>query len=298
MPTFKAQVADALLDLTWSLWAECGVGGWQRRHKDVAVDVEPLILFTADLGDRDPRLRDEATDWCVRFGELVSKVRLKNVRKIGIGKSRAFAEFAATVKANSSLDWTDDDAKARRFVATGRSELDLARRSVVQLRARAVFGVSARAEILTVLATDRVEATFTATRLAERVQFGRKITAEATDLLSRAGVLQEVERVPSREYRLRRRNEVRALLEPLPQSFPPWPHIFRVLAAIREIAEEVDSRSPVVRAIETQKRLVEVDRHVVRAGLPHIPAVDATPAGWTRLTEWALDVLARFKSAS
>jgi hypothetical protein len=43
---------------------------WTRTHTDWAIDLEPLIMFTAALGDEDPRLRDEATDWCIRNGRL------------------------------------------------------------------------------------------------------------------------------------------------------------------------------------------------------------------------------------
>ena len=41
---------DALaLDLAWSLWAELGVDGAARRHDWQAIDLEPLIIFTARL---------------------------------------------------------------------------------------------------------------------------------------------------------------------------------------------------------------------------------------------------------
>lgn len=45
------------------------------REASIAISPEPLILFTAGLGDADPRLRDEATDWCVRYGRYVSAAR-------------------------------------------------------------------------------------------------------------------------------------------------------------------------------------------------------------------------------
>src|SRR5438128_8988025 len=59
------QIREHILDLVWSLWAELGVSSWIRRHQQWAIDPEPLILFTVQIGDADRRLRDEALDWCI-----------------------------------------------------------------------------------------------------------------------------------------------------------------------------------------------------------------------------------------
>jgi hypothetical protein len=103
MSSFSKQLQEHALDLVWSLWAELGVSGWTRRHVSHAIDPEPLILFTAFLGDADPRLRDEATDWCIAYGRYVSAARLRNLL---IGEEstvrEAFGEFAATVNAHST----------------------------------------------------------------------------------------------------------------------------------------------------------------------------------------------------
>ena len=72
-------IGEAVIQFCWSVWAELGVSGWGRAHQGWAIDVEPLIIFTAAIGERDPRLRDEATDWCVRNWRLVSRVRLRNI---------------------------------------------------------------------------------------------------------------------------------------------------------------------------------------------------------------------------
>ena len=294
MSTFSAHVRRSVLDLVWSLWTECGVSGWRHRSSDVAIDTEALILFTAQLGDLDSRLRDEATDWCITYGNLVSTVRLKNIRKLGLGAGPEFDEFAATVNAHADLGWPEGRARERQLTPSGRSDLDLGRPGVAQLRARAIFGVAARTEILTLLAIDGTERT--ATRLAERISFGRRITVEAADLLVRAGLLAAPDEAVPRSYVLRRRDEVRSLLGPLPARTPAWAHVFRVLAATYDVAESAVDQTPVVRAIETQKRLVAVDESALRAGLPRIPTLDATAASWTRFTDWAKDVLARASS--
>lgn len=290
MPNFRTEIRRGAVDLAWTLWAECGVSGWQRGRGDVTVDLEALILFTAALGDTDPRLRDEATDWCISHGQLVSKVRLKRITKLGLGVT-GFDEFATTVNAHSDLAWPTSRARSRKYVPTLRSELDLRRPGVAPLRARALFGVAARAEILSLLAIEDVE--LTATQLAERIFFGRRMTAGAADLLTRAGVLDARLKGGPRSYTLARRDEVRALLGPLPARAPLWPHILRIVAELMEISERAIDQTTVVRAVETQRRLEALDGSVFAARLPHVPVLDATAASWTRFTEWAADVLAR-----
>jgi hypothetical protein len=67
---------EQLAALAWSLWAELGVSAWERHHSRWFIDLEALVVYTAWLGDTDARLRDEVTDWCIRFGSWVSASRL------------------------------------------------------------------------------------------------------------------------------------------------------------------------------------------------------------------------------
>jgi len=79
MATYS-DLREYVLDTLWSQWHELGVAGTvPRRHSEDFVDPEPLIVFTAVHSDLDPRLRDESIDWVVRYGNYVSKARLKNV---------------------------------------------------------------------------------------------------------------------------------------------------------------------------------------------------------------------------
>ena len=77
--SFSAESAHRwALDLAWSLWTELGVSGQRRRHSEVGVDLEPLIVATAYLSRFDARLRDESLDWCVLNVSYVSSDRLRN----------------------------------------------------------------------------------------------------------------------------------------------------------------------------------------------------------------------------
>src|SRR5947209_20207308 len=94
----SASIREHVLDLVWSLWAELGVSSWTRRHQQWAIDPEPLILFTAHISGADRRLRDEALDWCIRYGSYISASRLRNLLKVAPPEQQtAFETFAATV---------------------------------------------------------------------------------------------------------------------------------------------------------------------------------------------------------
>ena len=49
MTRLSQEVDRLALDLAWSLWSELGVDGVVRRHDWQAIDLEPLIIFTARL---------------------------------------------------------------------------------------------------------------------------------------------------------------------------------------------------------------------------------------------------------
>src|SRR3712207_4673357 len=121
MHPFIARLMEAVLDLTWSLWAEARISGRTRLHASSAIDPEPLILFTAGLGDPDPRLRDESTDWCIRYDRYISAARLRKLLRRCRPKARvAFGEYAATVNAHGRHAWPGA-TEPRPYHPTGRS---------------------------------------------------------------------------------------------------------------------------------------------------------------------------------
>jgi len=62
MTRLEAEIDGLALDLAWSHWGELGVDGRQRRHDWQAIDLEPLIIFTAAIGNLDSRLRANSMD--------------------------------------------------------------------------------------------------------------------------------------------------------------------------------------------------------------------------------------------
>jgi hypothetical protein len=228
----RGEIEERAIELAWSAWVAIGVSGWSSSHEDWAIDPEPLIVFTAFLGDADARLRDEATDWCVRNWRSVSRARLRNiVRDAPADVHPSFDEFAATVGHHAGVEWPGEKVDARFFRVTGRSESpDLMKPAAAWLRLRSMFGLSARAEILRHFLT-RPGGKATASRLVTTTGYRKRNLAEECENLVRAGVL-DVRGQNVRLYGLARRAELEAFVGDLPAVRPDWGP---VLDVVREL---------------------------------------------------------------
>jgi hypothetical protein len=131
------EVASLARDLLWSLWAELGVDGAPRRHDWQAIDIEPLIVMTAMAGDS--RLKSRTADWCAANRLHLSAPRLSRFgRLLGQATSSSFERYAAAMR---------HGARPRRPSLVP----DLRRPSLIQLRLRALVGVTPRAVVLRLL---------------------------------------------------------------------------------------------------------------------------------------------------
>jgi DNA-binding transcriptional ArsR family regulator len=290
MATFSERLQGHALDLAWSLWAELGVSGWQRRHTSHAIDPELLILLTAFLGDADPRLRDEATDWCITYGRYVSAARLKNlVTRESEETKKAFGEFTATVNAHSGLRWPGA-TEPRRFMRTDRSELlDFRRPSLVVLRVRALFGVGARAEIVRAFLADP-SVVLSAADLAAEAEYTKRNVAEGLDALRMAGLLEVAPVRNQLRYRLARPDELTALVGELPSVFPSWRPVFRILEHLLETARTDERLETRVRAVEAAKVLHELERDLRVAGVRAPPLDTADHDLWRAFERWSSEL--------
>lgn len=221
--TQRAELEELGARLAWSAWVAIGVAGWSTDHEDWAIDPEPLIVFTAFLDDADARLRDEATDWCIRNWRSVSKVRLRNiVRDVPADVRSSFGQLSATVAHHAGVSWPGGDAEPRPFRVTGRSQPpDLARDAAAWLRLRAMFGLGARAEVLRHFLS-RAGGRWTASQLAATTGYGKRNVAEECETLVRAGVLDLRTDGRIRLYGMARRAELEAFVGDLPSVRPDW----------------------------------------------------------------------------
>ncbi len=267
MPTSRsrkpaATLTQQALALAAGAWAELGVSGWTTTHGDWAIDPEPLMLFTAWLGDRDPRLRDEATDWCTQNWRLVSRTRLKNLLRVQPADVHdAWGEFAATIEQHAAVNWPGATTP-RRYTVTGRSTMPpLARPSLIWIRLRAMFGVGARSEILRCLLATEGNGGMSVARLAIAAGFTKRNVADECDTLQRAGVLSVRSSGNRFSYSLARRTELEAFVGELPAIRPSWSAMLTVareLVTLEEAATNLSSRTLPVRVRKTL-RLIDDD---------------------------------------
>jgi hypothetical protein len=244
-PSYKDKVEGLALDLAWSLWAELGVSGWSRRHEGIAIDLEPLIIATAYLGTYDARLQTESLDWCVLNARFISAVRLRNLLPtFGHPTALAFNSFGATIRSHSprTLNWpTVLTSDILRFEPTGRSSVpDLDRSALVQLKLRAVFGISARAEIVLRMLPEPARP-FGISELSMYTAYRKDNISDALDLLALAKVVERnvmTTAGSTQVFRLRAEKGLQALLVELPgaEGYPNWAARFRVMLKILQFA--------------------------------------------------------------
>src|SRR5262249_31371950 len=114
-------------------------------------DLEALLILTAELAEADPRLRDEALDWCVCNSRFSSKPRLKQLLKLSTPEARArFSPFAATLAQHAGGSWPGDErCEPWRVRLSGKSTApDLENPALIRLKLRALLGVDARADLV------------------------------------------------------------------------------------------------------------------------------------------------------
>lgn len=277
-----ATFAEQSLALASGVWTELGTSGWTASHSDWAIDPEPLILFTAWLGDADPRLRDEATDWCIRNWRYVSRTRLKNLLRAQPDDVQvAFGEFAATVGAHAGISWPGE-TQPRRYTVTGRSTLPpLDRPSLAWVRLRGIFGVGARAEILRSFLS-RGGGLLSVARLAIATGYTKRNVADECDTLQRAGVLSVRVRGNRFYYSLRRRAELEAFVGELADVRPNWTamlNVVRELVALEARAGDLSFRTIPVHARKALGRIQDdLDELDIEAPSDSVQGADLWPA--------------------
>jgi hypothetical protein len=282
----RTSLAELEVALVWGAWVELGVRGWQRTHRDWAVDPEPLIIRTALLGDADPRLRDEALDWCVHYWRYVSRVRLRNLLREQSAESLdQWGEFAATVNKHSKANWPHASEEIR-YTITGRSSLgSMDQPSRAWLRLRAVFGLGARTEILRYfLSGHRLGSVAT---IASRVGYAKRNVADECDSLQKAGVLKKRQVGNRFYYTLVRATELQDFVGSLAPYRPDWAALFEVTSAL--VALEVSAGTMPVDVITVEAFRVAqlLDEPLDSLGIEDRPPLTLPDDYWPAVRDFA-----------
>lgn len=265
--TLRDRVRNELLEFSWSQWAQLGLSAHTTRTDRWAVDPEALILFTAEVARRDPRLFDELLDWMTLNGRLLSLQRLRNLTdRFPLDRKLLDAVVAWVGESAPSLHWS----KASQQESEGkRKGVPLFSRDVVSFlgeadpvfwrygyvrppasrshkstepdvrapvnfafQLRLVLGPGSRSEIMRVLLT-AAEGPLDAARIADEAGFAKRNVNETLTALVLSGVVKARWSANERVF-LAFRDRWSALLELGPSAdnaptFVTWIHLLPVL---------------------------------------------------------------------
>jgi hypothetical protein len=140
----------------------------------------------------------------------------------------------------------------------------------VDLRLRALFGVSARAEIVRVF-VGRPRAALSASELAVEAGYTKRNVAESLDALRMSGQLEALPVRNQIQYRLAHSSQLTSALGALPAYFPNWAPLFRALWLIIDDARRVEALEPLVAAVEARGALRRMASDLQRIGIDMPP---------------------------
>lgn len=290
MKTIIEQLNDGLAELAWSLWTELGVAGTFRRHKHCLVPLEELIVLTAAIADYDPRLRDEALDWCSRYHHFVSVSRLKTlVKKMGIPIFKPFSIFASTLNTTTQSNWPIfSEVIPLKFLPSKKSVLpSLNAPPLLQLRLRSFFGVGARADLFTYFLTE-TKSDFTASDAVD-IGYGKRSLAEILDSLALSGFLTSTMIRNQRKYELTKTEQLKGLIGEPPEFSPPWRHILEILISLRYNLYQSEKSSNTTKVITIRNDLERMKNLLKSIHLsPPILESDSDQY-WEIFSKWLLE---------
>jgi hypothetical protein len=268
---------ERAIDLLWRQWTALGVAGVAKTPNQ-AIDLEALIAFTPFVSAEDPRLGDEALDWCTRIGKrFVSISRLRRV-------ARAMPERATTSASDLVSVLVERATPPQRLSKKSRSPT-LEPGCLLQLKSRSIFGIGARADVLARFAMRGKEPVGVTS--INPGGYSKQAIANALDELANAGVLKKVLQT-SASYSLIKEKPLRALLAPLPPGFPSWMLRFAIVAEILETWRRLRTRKTY--AIELAKALDRI-RPVISAAGEHAPLTGRPNEVVAQIERWALTLL-------
>lgn len=297
MPTASEQLTRVSLELAARQWKTLGVRLAGPRHEGrEVIDPEALILFTAALGHADARLRDESLDWCVQHHRLVSASRLKNLRmQFPEAVTVEVDAYFAVVNRAGGSRWTlhNDQSGSTDFVTSGKSQLPTLRDSppLLRLQMRALFGVTARAELILVLASEAGQARRWSAGDLTFTGYTKRNIALVLEELTLGGLISAVAVKNRTEYRIARPAGLYGLLPILRRAqVPRWELRLATLTAARRMAATVESKAPVLRSIEARRFVDTHTRALALLGL-NPPRICEPEAYFDDLASWLVDAL-------
>ena len=261
---YKQNFYEAVLDLLWSQWTALGIPGQESiPESETVLDPEALLVFSAGFARMDQRLYDLILDWLRLHSAQINLQRLKALHAGAEWRDTASLGYICSVIAETDpVRWRkfaescsgaasdppaalfyDRDQEPEKFIP-GRDPLALRcgflrniRResskisarlpntpATLLLRMRGIFGVSARAEVILILA---VSSLCRVQEIALRSGFIWKSVQDVLEELASGGFVSSVEG-PGRgkQYFLTDPERVLRLFDLGAPVFWNWPNLY------------------------------------------------------------------------
>lgn len=267
MNSTSAALRERLVAYAWNAWSTLGVAGWKAETLHVCIDVDALVLLTGRLGDTDSRLRDESIDWCASNLALVSRSRLAHLRPDDTTEV-GWSAYAATLQRITKQRWPGAGTGFE-WEASRKSRTPVrAEGATLALRCRALFGATARGELVRILLMEEGDRALDARELTVEAAYTKRSVAEALDHLQLAGLVAASTVGNARRFRFHKRREVEALLGPIPRVRTSQRAFCRVLWEILRASELLHGASERVQRVEAARIAAEFgpDIQRVRSG--------------------------------
>ena len=294
METLIEQFDHGLADLAWSLWNELGVAGTDRKHQRCLIALEELIILTAVIAESDPRLRDEALDWCSRYHHFVSVSRLRTLVKIlGEPVYLPFSVFAMTLNSIAQSNWPIfANAIPLDFKPSGKSSLRCEAPALFGLRLRTLFGVGVRADLLAFFLTQK-KTVVTASDVVE-IGYSKRSLADTLDNLVQSGLLVTSVVRNQRKYELVKKEQLKKVVGELPEVAPPWLRILEVLISLRTNLQQFEKKSITTNVVIIRNTLARLENLLHALNLSPPPLQADLNQYWESITKWLLETVNAF----
>lgn len=292
MQTLSQKLEKNLLDLAWSLWTELGVAGVIRNHQQVLIMPEELILLTSVLAKSDPRLRDEALDWCTRNHQFISISRLRTlIKSLDKLAYASYSTFAATLNSVTLGHWPLlTSNSALKFIPSAKSQPpQFENPALLSFRLRALFGVGARADLILFFLMQRRRSDFSISDTTE-TGYTKRNLADVLENFVRAGIFHVFLIQNQKRYSFVKRDQLIKILHPLPKFMPSWTLILKVILKLRACIQYVENKSEGTKIVEIHKVLMELEDSLRKLKLKPPSMPSNFPAYWNSFAQWILGI--------
>lgn len=282
-------LARLAVDIGWSLWTELGVPGVLRNHSHVAIDPEPLVVFSPWLFHDDARLQEEIVRWCVAHADRISGSRLHGLLKaVPADVASAFAPVSTTLHAHG-VPWAEAGGHPVSLRADASPKpLPTTRPSLVRFRLRALVGVGARADVLGEL-LGKDDAWMVASDL-QGLGYSKRNTARILAELADAGLIKVRPERNASAYQVQGAALLLQLIHGDDLAWPDWLTVFELIGDVRRLSA-LSAKSEAVRRVAAVKAAATFEAASDVLGCARPPSGAGMPDAWQSTIAWAETLL-------